>query len=184
MNAARILKANTHQVFAAVLLLTLSASSALAATREAEVKAAYLYKLASFVTWPGTAFTRADQPFQICVAGRDDIFAILEVLIRSKQAAGHPMTAVYLGSKSAAQARNCHTLFVGQNVAGSRIMLASTARNPVLTVTDRSGGTSGGVIEFVERDGNIRLAIRRQEADARQLGISSKLLAVGEPVEP
>ena len=37
----------------AALGLALSAAGASAATPEAEVKAAYLYKLASFVRWPG-----------------------------------------------------------------------------------------------------------------------------------
>ena len=53
------------------LVLSLSgwAFPAFAAPTEAEVKAAYLYKLASFVRWPDGGAGA----FRICVAGRSDI---------------------------------------------------------------------------------------------------------------
>jgi hypothetical protein len=157
--------------------------SASAASREAEVKAAYLFKLTSFVRWPPAAFRNPTEPLQICISGRADIYAVLAALARNKQADGHPIAVVQLGPQSAALVHSCHTLFVGRNDAASRALLAAATGTPVLTITDLRGGTRGGVVEFVQRDGFVRLLVRRHEAEARQLELSSKLLAVAEVME-
>jgi hypothetical protein len=177
------LSAKLWRLVGAIAICALPSHSASAATREAQVKAAYLFKLTSFVRWPPTAFGNSSEPLRICILGRADVHALLAVLIVNQQAGGHPITAVQIGPQSAAQVRDCHTLFVGRNDAAARGLMSVTARTPVLTITDRSVGTSGGVVEFLERDGNIRLAVRPQEAAARRLELSSKLMAVAEVTE-
>jgi hypothetical protein len=54
----------------------------------------------------------------------------------------------------------------------------------VLTVGDRNNGTRGGVVDFVLRDGRVRLAIDRGAADDQHLELSSKLLDVALTVAP
>lgn len=51
----------------------------------------------------------------------------------------------------------------------------------MLTVCDRSGGTRGGVIEFVLRDGRVRFAVNRSLADRRRLELNAKLIEVAVP---
>jgi hypothetical protein len=55
---------------------------------------------------------------------------------------------------------------------------------PVLTISDRSAGSSGGLVELVTRGDAVRFVIHRGEAERRRLALSSKLLAVAEAVEP
>jgi len=62
--------------------------------------------------------------------------------------------------------------------------MAATRGAPVLTVGDRYNGTRGGVIDFVMRDGRVRLAISRSAAEDRHLELSSKLLDVAVVVGP
>lgn len=156
-------------------LLASWAVPAAAATPEAEVKAAYLYKLASFVRWPDDKAPGGD--FRICVAGRGDVAGVLGQLVRGQQIAGRPVAIEQLTSAQGDRAKNCQVLFVGRG--GTAQTLFSAARGlPVLTVGDRNNGTRGGVVDFLLRDGRVRLAIDRGAADRQHLELSSKLLDV------
>jgi hypothetical protein len=75
-------------------------------------------------------------------------------------------------------------LFVGRGAATTRALLAAVRGQPVLTVGDRNNGTAGGVIDFVMRDGRVRLAIDRGAAEGQHLELSSKLLDVAVKVTP
>lgn len=165
----------------AILLLLLPAQPR-AATPEAEVKATYLYKLAAFVRWPDGAGD--GNPFRICVAGRTDIAGALTSLVRDQQIDGNRFAVVQLSAAQAGEAPDCRVLFVGRGAQTARAMARATAGSPVLTVTDRSGGTRGGVIEFVTASGKVRLAVDRGAAEARRLQLSSKLMDVAVEVKP
>jgi len=162
-------------------LLGLVSSSALAATAEAEVKAAYLYKLASFVRWPGEG--GSGSPFTICVAGRSDVASVLGQLVRGQQVAGRAVAVEQLAAAQSARARECAVLFVGRG-AGSKAFFSAARGLPVLTIGDRNNGTGGGVVDFMLRDGRVRLAIDRGAADRQHLELSSKLLDVAVVVTP
>jgi len=167
---------------APVALLASFAASAPAATPEAEVKAAYLYKLASFVRWPDeNAFGGA---FKICVAGRGDVAGVLVQLVHGQLVAGRPVAVEQLTSAQAGRASGCQVLFVGRGATAARAMLSAARGQPVLTVGDRNNGTRGGVVDFVMRDGRVRLAIDRGAADDQHLELSSKLLDVAVTVAP
>src|SRR3546814_17794068 len=57
------------------------------------------------------------------------------------------------------------------------------AARPILTVTDRSKGVAGGMIEFVMQGGRVRFQIDERAARASGLRISSKLLGLAIAVE-
>lgn len=157
------------------------AAPAPAATPEAEVKAAYLYKLAAFVRWPNENAFGAS--FKICVAGRSDIAGVLGQLVRGQQVVGRPVAVEQLTSAQGPRTRDCQVLFVGRGSAANALFSAAHG-SPVLTVGDRNNGTRGGVVDFVLRDGRVRLAIDRRAADAQHLELSSKLLDVAVTVTP
>jgi hypothetical protein len=159
-------------------LLALSATSAPAATPEAEVKAAYIYKLASFVRWPDAGEGGA---FKLCVAGRSDVAGVLGQLVRGQQVAGRPVTVEQLTAAQPDRARSCQVLFLGRG--GAQALFSATRGLPVLTVGDRNNGSRGGVVDFLLRDGRVRLAIDRGAANAQHLELSSKLLDVAAVVE-
>ena len=164
----------------AALALAIQALPARAATAEAQVKAAYLLKLGSFVRWPDYAASR----FRICIAGRPDIAAALGELAANQAVAGKPIAIVRLEPGDGAQTRGCQVLFLGRGTETGRVLMAASGNASVLTVTDRNGGTRGGAVEFVLRDGKVRFVINRGEAEARRLELSSKLLEVALEVRP
>lgn len=153
--------------------------SARSATPEAEVKAAFLYKLAAFVRWPANG----GGPFKFCVAGRDDVAGVLQQLVRGQQVEGRALTVTELTANQADQAKGCQVLFVGRGPETARALLSATRGLPVLTVGDRNNGIQGGVVDFVLSGGHVRLAIDRADADARHLVLSSKLLDVAVTVD-
>jgi hypothetical protein len=167
-----------------VLLSVALTFPARSAVSEAQIKAAYLYKLASFVRWPASTLADPATPLRICVAGRPDVYAVVEVLTRGQVASGRRLAAEMIEPTRPGAVAHCQILFIGQGEAATRTLLAQVAQLPVLTVTDRGRGTRGGIIEFVLVEGNVRFAIHRQAAEARQLTLSSKLLAVAASVEP
>lgn len=184
MTLARLLLSTCAEAVFALALALAWASRAEAAASEAQVKAAYLYKLASFVRWPTTAFADPATPLRICVAGRGDVHAAIEALARGQEASGRTLATALVDPAHGETAADCQILFVGQNDTTSRALLGQAGPRPVLTVTDRSLGVRGGIIEFVRVGGSIRFVIHRRAAEVRQLLLSSKLLAVATSVEP
>jgi hypothetical protein len=166
---------------ALLALLAALAFPAHAATPEAEVKAAYLYKLASFVRWPDGA--GVGSTFRLCVAGRSDIAGVLGQLVRGQQVAGRPISVEQVTSAQADRAKGCQVLFLGRGAGTARALFSATRGLPVLTVGDRNNGIRGGVVDFLLRDGRVRLVIDRGEADSHHLDLSSKLLDVAVEVE-
>jgi hypothetical protein len=170
-----------RQVWRAAVLAGLGALlllqfPAIAATSEAQVKAAYVYKLASFVRWPDEA-ARTDD-FRLCISGRRDVAGVLQDLVRGQRVDGRPVAVVELGATGGEAARSCRVLFVGRGGAAATSLLGATDSSPVLTVCDRNKGTRGCIIEFVLRDGKVRFALDRARAERRKLELSAKLVDV------
>ena len=155
---------------------------AAAATPEARVKAAYLYKLASFVRWPDE--TGQAGRFRFCVAGSKEISQVLTDLVRGERVLGMPISVEQVGAAATAQARQCDILFVARGRDAARALIGAAGGQPILTVADRNGGTNGGVVDFILRDGKVRFVIDRRAARRQQLELSSKLLDTALAVEP
>jgi hypothetical protein len=158
------------------VLLLLEPQSAAAAMSEAQVKAAYIYKLASFVRWPEGAGAAGE--FRLCISGRRDVVAVLQELARGQRIDGQPVSVHRLDGGGGGQAKSCQVLFVGHGGQDSANLLSATETSPVLTICDRSNGTRGCVIEFVMRDGKVRFTLDRARADRRRLELSAKLVDV------
>ena len=161
----------------AMLCLACAPRPALAApgTLELAVKASYLYKFAPFVQWPPRAFASSTSPFRICVAGDDAISGALDQAVRGQRMQDHPITVARLASLDSSAVANCQILFLGKSVTTE---LRGVAGQPVLTVTDRSRGGSGGIIQFVMQGSRVRFAVDMVAANSAGIQISSKLLGL------
>ena len=156
-------------------------SAPVAAATEAQVKAAYLFKLASLVRWPQPP---PGDTFRICAAGRPDIANALAQLVRNQEIGGKRVELVQLGARNARQASACQIMYLGGGGETAGSLMEATGRSAVLTVTDRDNGTRGGAVEFVIVDGKVRFAVNRRQAETRQLELSAKLMDVAVEVRP
>jgi len=150
-------------------------------TLEYAVKAAYLYKFTPFVEWPASAFAGPGSPFNLCVLGEDPFGPTLDQAVGGHMVGEHPVKVRRL--QSADSAGDCHILYLGMTRPPQAAAALSKVRgDPILTVTEQNLGVSGGVIQFLVRDGHVRFTIDEAAATANRVVISAKLLSLAASV--
>jgi len=147
------------------------------AVPEYEMKAAYLYNLATFTNWPA----QSGSTVKLCLLGKDHFSGALERLT-GYSASGVRITLSYLPNLQ--DARTCQILFIdGSEAANAADIVKQVEKLPVLTVTDNLDLFRAGVIVGLFLD-NRRLSfdVNYQLALNASLNMSSKLLRVARNV--
>ena len=144
------------------------------------VKAAYLFRFAQYVEWPGPV---VDAPFVIAVTGAEDVAVHLERLLYGMTVNGRRAEVRRITQSH--ELEGVHILYVGARVfARTRALRASAIERPILLVTEnRDGLNGGGVINFIEVNRNLRFEISLNAADRSGLKINAALLSVAARVE-
>lgn len=157
-----------------------AAQSQAAAFSADSVKAAFLYRFASYVEWPADA---PAGPFVIAVASGDGVAKQLESLLPRMTVHGRP--AQVRRVTRAADLEGVHILYVGSGaLSRSRSLRAAALKRPILIVTDDEAGLdAGGVINFIPGERNVRFEVSLVAADRARLKINSALLSVAARVE-
>lgn len=151
-------------------------------SREYLIKAAILYNLAVFATWPDTAFSAADAPLRVCILGRNPFGPALESLHGKRIGARKLVTAEIADIENAPA---CHVLFVGASEQ-ERLdtIIDAVSQWPVLTVAEFSQfTTAGGIVGLTEVDNRSRLEVNVGAADLAGVKLSSKLLRLAVTVD-
>lgn len=153
-----------------------------AAQAEQQVKAAFLYKFASYVEWPEAAFARPDAPFTIAVLGDDAVSAELEQVVAGRTVNDRRIAVRRV--KAGDSLTGTHVLFIGNAESGRLAqLLPNAATQSILSVTETEGALAqGSVINFVIADRRVRFEISLQSAERSKLRLSSRLLAVATQV--
>lgn len=153
-----------------------------AAATESALKAAFLFKFAAFVDWPPATFHRPDQPLVIGVSGDDAVAADLEHLVAGRSVEGRPLATRRLPGNG--PFTDVHVLFIGSRRDNRLREALDLVPRPVLVVTEQSGALRlGSVLNFSSEDGRVRFSASLASAEARNLKLSSRLLAVAQLVE-
>ncbi len=165
-----------------MLLVTASAPRTLAATKEYEVKTAFIYNFAKFVEWPAGAFADAQAPLVIGAMEPDVISEALTSLT-GKTAQGRKIT-VRLAS-NASELRKCQVVFI--STQGKRFLsqiLAAISGLAVLVITeeDTNFGADGVMINLISVEDKVRFEINNHKAQQAGLKISSQLLKLAHDV--
>lgn len=146
------------------LIAAALAAPARAQTSQEEVKATFLYRFASFVTWPAAAFPDPAMPVAMCVIGADPLARTLAHTIENQRVGTRDFTVRRIAD--ADNVEGCHLIYV----VGDRTEAALRAarRHAILTVTD--GGGERGIIHFAVVDARVRFYI--DDALAAEGGVS------------
>ncbi|MFP5408898.1 MAG: YfiR family protein [Gammaproteobacteria bacterium] len=149
---------------------------------EQSVKAAFLYKFASFVEWPAPVMPQPATPITIAVAGSEKIVAELNQMVVGRTAQGHPITVRRI--RAGDSLAGVHILFIGGTESARLGQWAEAAQtHSTLLVTDaESALTRGSMINFVLAERRVRFEISLDTAEKSGLKLSSRLLAVAQHV--
>lgn len=138
---------------------------------ETDLKAAYLYNFAYFVTWPD-----ASKDFLFCSYAHSPVTAVLAKLIEGERVHDRPIHILIDPQPS--QLHDCHVVYIP---AQEERILAATLEYvrpfPVLTVSDIGDFEQrGGMIRLATEDARIQPVIQLKNVTRSGLAISSKLL--------
>ncbi|HEY7809513.1 MAG TPA: YfiR family protein [Allosphingosinicella sp.] len=151
-----------------------AAFSAAAQPSDVAVKAAFLSKFGSYVSWPGAS---GSGPINLCLVGSDPFGRLLDDAVRGQHASGRPLRLLRMNNADGAG--GCHVAFVqGSNPAATGAMLGKLRGKAVLTVTDARAGGPQGMIHFVLHQGRVRFHVDDAGAARSGLSISSRLLGL------
>ena len=138
---------------------------------EAQIKAAFVMHLTSFIGWPD-----GSQPTQICLAEQDAVFEALDMLLDSKPGSGLTLRRAEQQPENA----DCDIVyFNGDAAVEDRAAVPSTA----LLIGDREGFASeGGMVEFRRAPSRIQLIINSDALKTSGLVASSRLLTLAQVI--
>ena len=154
--------------------------SAPAGVAEEDVKAAFLYNFAKYVSWPPTA---ASDSFRLCIVAEPGFVKRVDNLIAGETIEGRPVLREVPASAEAA--RSCNILYVGsgESARGERLIQAVHGA-AVLTVADADSRPRDGMITFVRDGDRVRFDVDNSAAQNAGLAISSRLLRLARHVGP
>ncbi len=148
---------------------------------EYQVKGAFLFNFARYVTWSASpADSGTDLP--ICVAGDASVTETVSNVIGGKTLDGRRVSVHQ--TRGLADAGHCRVLFVTRTAdLGDSAVATSMTRAGLLTVgEDADFLTRGGVVRFTEDAGKIRFEVNQVAARSAGLKFSANLLRLAKRV--
>jgi hypothetical protein len=140
------------------------------ASREYQLKAAFIFNFIKFVEWP-----ESSGPIKVGVLGEDPFKGELDKL-EKKKVGGRAIQVSQL--KSLAQAKDFQLVFTADADQAKKLVTA-VAGKPVLTVSDTPGfSKDGGGITLTSARNRIRFSINTKSLKSAGLKASSKLLGL------
>jgi len=148
--------------------------------REHQLKAAFIFNFAKFITWP--SFSGTGDPIVIGVYKDDGYLPDLNAALGGKSVLGHPFVVRKIDSE--AQVTACNLALIGEvgreEIGHLSRMCKGTGT--VLVGDEEGFAQNGGTIGFVIEANRIRFDINQQSAKAANVSISSKLLSLARTV--
>jgi hypothetical protein len=163
-----------------VCLATSGGASQQALADENALKAAFVFRIASFVSWPAQALGGPDGTVRVVVVGDSDLARQVDEAFASQRLQGHDVQVVSVARPD--QAGGAQLVFLSERVDASEF-LGRVAGSPVLTMSDASGfAARGGVVELVRDGARMRFELNAASARRAGLKLSSQVLRLASHV--
>jgi hypothetical protein len=158
-----------------------SAQNAARPVSERSVKAAFLYKFASYVQWPNSE-SAGDSPIVIGVLGGTDFARELTELTAGRSVSNRTIRIRRLVRNEPVE--DLDILFIGDEMREDLPrVLAATRERPILTVTESAGAIAdGSIINFTVDAERVRFEVSLYAAEVGQIRLNARLLAVAQAV--
>ena len=153
-----------------------------AASREYEIKAAYLYNFINYVDWVDQSLLPAGGTITIGIVGENPFGPALAPL-NGKQIKGRTLAVKEVSSP--ADLKTCQIIFISPSEKPRyEAILASLKDSKILTVSEIEGfAERGGIINFISERNKVRFEINPDAARNQGLTISSELLKLARLVK-
>jgi hypothetical protein len=165
-------------------LALLQFGSALAqVSKEYQLKAVFLWRLAQFTQWPSDAFDGPDKPIVICVLGENPFGEALNAAVVGETAHGRKL--IVEQHRIVEQIKICHILYLtGVGPRQAKAIIAVLGGKSILTVRDIDGVASAydTIVGFLTEQNRIKLRINVKAAAAARLVFDSRLLRAADIV--
>jgi hypothetical protein len=150
---------------------------------ESKVKALFLFNFTKYVNWPPAVFHATNGPIIIGLIGEDRLGDALEKLVEGKRVSERQILIQPI--KKNGDLGKCQILFISDSERkGLSEILDKIKTLPVLTVGETDQFIESGImINFVKKEGKIRLEINLEAARQVRLEISAQLLRVADVVK-
>jgi len=166
-----------HLIGAALLLcMPWTLTTADTVGSEYAVKAAIVYKITKFISWPDAAFESSTEPLTICLPADDPIRPAMTGLsgdtVHGRAIEIRPVETESLDGL------DCEVLFVSaDSTTDAGPLIAQVDDEPVLTVGDGADFSKvGGIVAMRVRKNRINFEINTDASTNAGLGISAQLL--------
>jgi len=154
------------------IVLAIAAAPVRAQTAQEAVKATFVYRFASFVSWPQDAFADPNAPVRLCVIGAAPFARSLQQAVSGQHVGARSFQVTQLAG--AAQLNACQVAYVvGERTEAT---LQQARGHSVLTITD--GGGERGMIHFALVDDRVRFYIDDARAAESRIAIDPRLLSL------
>lgn len=163
-------------VLLAVFGMTCAATAA-QVSKEYQIKAVCVWRLAQFVTWPDQAFESDQSPIVIGVLGENPFGDALEIAVDDETAHGRKLLVRSYGNLS--EIGPCHILFVSRSKMGQiKEILGRLAGHSILTVADFPdfAASHGGMVCLLTHQNKVKLQINVRAVNSAGLRLDSRLL--------
>ncbi len=159
----------------APMIFTALAGAGEAATREYQLKAAFLYNFTKFVEWPAASFSSDDSPIVIGAYCPDPFTSELARIVAGRRVFNRSVRARRLEAPE--DARQVHVVFVcAAEEARLPAVDKAIGSRAVLTVGETElSERLGSIIKFVPEDDKIRFEINIRAAERANLKLSAQL---------
>src|SRR5579871_658012 len=149
---------------------------------EYEVKALCVLNFAKYVEWPAGELPQTNSPIRIGVLGEGQMGRSLQAAVAGKSVEGHPFLAVTIVHDE--DCSQCQILFISASEKKRQAeVLGRLKGSAILTVGESDQFIqSGGVINFIKKDGKVRFEVDLDAARQAHLQISSRLLTLADVV--
>ena len=183
----RGIKGGFISALAAVLFMLAGALAPSVATAQAskeyQLKAVFLWRLAQFTQWPSDAFDSAESPIVICVLGENPFGDALNAAIAGETAHGRKL--IVQQHRVVEQIKSCHVLYLtGAGPRQAKAIVAVLGGKSILTVRDDGVASAyDTIVGFLTEQNRIKLRINVKAATAARLVLDARLLRAAEIVD-
>jgi hypothetical protein len=145
------------------------------ASKEHELKAAFLYNFTKFIEWPTNRFQDASAPFIVAVAGHSPCAAELEKIAKERKVNGR--TLIIKTVTTPEDVKDAQILFIpASKGAHLKEWLTAAHQAGALSIGESdSAGWKNSIINFALEGEKIRFDLNVEQAENTGLKISAQL---------